>query len=151
MWAFWIVVAFAALVGGLTTADRVREADSAVLQAAALAANMAVYRTAVVARARSTPSFSGTVPDDALSFPAWYVRNPLWTNIVSGGMVTVYAAQQPPVYMTGELVQAARNSIFAGEARAATHTLYSPSVGDTGITLPPAVPDRVPVWMASLN
>ena len=117
MWAIWILAGMVAVSGYMMTSQEVRSPQINTLRSVDLAENMGIYRAAVLQYAKNNPTFIGTVPDASLTFPAYgYVKNPLWTNNVSGGTVVVYATAFPPVSITAEIVALSKNSIFAGEA-----------------------------------
>jgi hypothetical protein len=151
MWPLCILLAFASLAGYFSLADAVRDPVAAQAQQADLAANMATYRAALVRYLAAHPTFSGVVPDANLQFPSWYVRYPWWRNDVSDGTIVVYADGAVPANFTSEVVRLSNNSMLAGAANGATHRLYSPVFGDTGIGLPAVVPDRATVWLARIN
>jgi hypothetical protein len=150
MWAMWILAGMAAITGLVGVTNEIRNPLPSNATAGDLAVSMREYRLAVVNYVRAHPSASGTVSEDSLQFPPWYVKNPLWKNTVSGGAVTVYAASLPPQSITLEIVKMSGNSIYAGEA-VASHTLYSPVYGQTSIALPAAIPNGAPVWISSAN
>jgi hypothetical protein len=111
---------------------------------------MATYRAAVLEMARAQPGFEGPVRDDALSLPAWWRSRPELKATVEGRLVAVYlgdGADRTGVLQ--EMLRLAAGSILVGLADRASGTLHSPSLGDTGITLPPEVPDGAPVWLAT--
>lgn len=110
---------------------------------------MAIYRQAVVTYVRGNLGFSGTVGDGALVFPAGYVRNPLWTNTVSAGMIAVYPSGTVPVDILADIVRIAEGSMFAG--RSMGGVIVSPVRGNTGIPLPTGTPNGVTVWGAKVS
>ena len=151
MWPLLILVMVASLTGYFTMSNHTRHPVATHADSGDLAANMRVYRRALVDHARSNPGVTGVVADGSLQFPPWYVKNPLWTNVVSAGTVIVYATRRPPETITQDIVRMSGNSIYAGEADASDHTLYSPVFGKTGIPIPATVPNGVPVWISSIN
>ena len=148
MWALWVLVAMVSVTGFVALGNEVRHPPPSAVSASDLAWNMAVYRNAVLQYALAHPGFSGSAPDAALPFPAWYRRNPLWANRVEGGSVAVYATKQMPADLPAEMATLAKGSFFVGVADAKTGKLVSPTYGPTGLTLPPGIPDGVPVWLA---
>jgi hypothetical protein len=151
MWAIWILFAIGSVAGYFTVARDVQGTTSVQARADDLAMNMGVYRAALVRYVTAHPGVNGVVQDSSIGLPSWYVRHPLWSNYVAGGTITVYANATPPVNITKEVVRLSHNSVFAGEANAITGTLHSPVYGDTNIPLPGVVPDRAPVWIATIN
>jgi len=148
MWVVWMMVAMLSLTGFVAVSTEVREPPVSTSEAADLAWNLAVYRNAVLAYASQNPAFTGTAPDSALPFPPWYKPAAPWGNKVLPGMVAVYGSRSMTVELATEMVTLAKGSYFVGIADAKTGRLLSPLLGDTGLTLPPGIPDGVPVWLA---
>ncbi|RJF92128.1 type IV pilus biogenesis protein PilM [Noviherbaspirillum saxi] len=151
MWAIWILFAIGSVAGYFTVARDVQDTVQVQARAEDLAMNMGVYRAALVRYVAAHPGVNGVVQDSSIGLPSWYVRHPLWSNHVAGGKITVYASAIPPVNITREIVRLSQNSMLAGEANAGAGTLHSPIFGDTNIPLPSIVPDRAPVWIATIN
>lgn len=151
MWAIMVLVSMISVTGFVSMANQIRTPISEVADSGDLAVNMREYRLAVVNYVRSNPTASGTIADEQLVFAPWYKRDPLWSNTVSGRVVTVYAKSRPRETITMAIVKMSGNSIYAGERDAATNTLYSPAFGPTTIALPPVIPAGAPVWIANLN
>lgn len=151
MWPLLILVMVTSLAGYFTVSNQVMHPVAAYAVSDDLAANMRVYRRALIDYARSHPGVTGAIADSSLQLPSWYAKNPLWANVVTADTVTVYATKRPPETITLDIVKMSGNSIFTGEADASDHTLYSPVFGKTTIPVPAVVPHGVPVWISSIN
>lgn len=153
MWPLAVVIALGCAAGYAAMAMLQREPVLQEAQQADLAANFALYRSLVVAYARAHPGTVGSVPDEALALPVWYVRYPAWANSISDkGMVAVYAKQPVGEPLLSELASLSGGSMMAGEARndGQRTYLYSPLQGDTGIELRD-IPAGAPVWVAYIQ
>lgn len=158
MWIVWIVTALAAVSGFYSISTQRIETNLAAAKSEDLAANMAVYRNAVIEYLAANPGITGpaAVPDAALAtvYPAWYRPWPNWANYLSAdGMITIYAAAVPEQRITSQIEAESHHSILAGEANAALGGgyLYSTRFGRTNIPLPDTItiPNGSPVWMAN--
>lgn len=154
MWAMWVLAAAISVVGYYALNDEISLTMLTVPKNVDLAGNMGIYRDSVLTYLHNHPEVVGpvVVNDSALSstLPSWYSRYPLWTNYVAAdGLVTIYATSLPPTKITSQIYELSQRSIFAGEAKNSTGTLYSPVYGNTNIPLPAgvAIPDGSPVWM----
>ena len=101
-----------------------------------------IYREAVDAYASNNPGFSGRVPNGDLAIPTGMVIPSSFSNTVDGG--TAYAWVPPgkgisPEEILGSLTQVSDGSVLVGTNRGGD--LVSPVLGDTGISLPPSIPD----------
>lgn len=124
----------------------------ATVSAQETALNMVVYFNKVAAYVATKtagytePSAGNTVPDAALGLPGWYIRNPLWTNRVVNGVVTVYATEVPRAGdITAALVKVSGAVSGTGVTSAATGTILNPVFGNTGVAFPASLPDGVPI------
>ena len=124
----------------------------------ALAKNIVTYKNVVdqfVAAQASGYSGAGpgnSVPDSSLTFPSWYVRNPLWSNKVISGTVTVYATSLPTAGdFSREVADITNGRRSVGIVGSATTTIISPLYGDTGIALPSGLPSGVTVMQNKVN
>lgn len=130
---------------------------SAKASASTLAQNMVVYKglldTFVAAQTAgyTAPGGGNAVPDASLAFPAWYVKNPLWTNKVISGTVTVYATSVPAAGdISADMVALTLGSINVGVVGNAG-TILSPRYGNTLTALPPGLPVGVPVIQSKVR
>jgi len=150
MWVFAVIASMAAAFALFITDGG---ADTRLVDAArsrVLAQSMATYRAAVVDMARAHPTFDGPVGEASLSLPAWWQTQPGLKATVEGRTVAVYLETgEPPPDLLQEMLRLATGSMLVGIASRASGTLHAPSVGDTGIAVPAAVPDGVPVWLAT--
>jgi hypothetical protein len=154
MWGLVFVFSMVTAMGAFMILQEARTPVAEQALDSRLAVNMAFYRSLVLDHLRGHPIASGTVPDDVLAFPDWYMRHPAWRNeVLPDGTVVVYAASSLPPSLVTQLVEVSRGSIFAGQARRhpdGQTTLFSPRHGDTGIVLPALSPGTV-VWLARLD
>lgn len=98
------------------------------------------YRESVVNYLNANPSFSGTVPDSALTFLWGHVRDPSWTNLVSGGALYVYETSPSNTpELLDELYRKTMASYMVG--RNAAGMLVSAKGFGTGVAVPVAVPN----------
>lgn len=148
MWALAVIAAMAAALIPLASRQTDDERTIGAANGRAIAESMAVYRAAVVEWARSHPDFEGPVDAAAVATPAWWRGHPSVRAVVSGRIVGVYLTGPAAQDILTEMVRVARGSIWVGFANRATGTLHSPAIGDTGIEVPDAVPDKAPVWLA---
>lgn len=158
MWPLAVVVIMGSVIGLLRLSQEVAmppiDATAAI---PVVATNMIVYKGAVDAFVATqspgytAPAADNVVSDASLAFPAWYVRNSLWTNKVINGTVTVYATS---VYSGGdisrEIARIAKGSRYVG-VNSSGSTILSPLYGDTGIALPAGLPASVPVIQSKVN
>jgi hypothetical protein len=149
MWVLWILVAMVSLTGYFAMGAQAQEPALSAAASMDLARNMGIYRAAVLDYAAANPGHTGAVPEEALHYPSWYRRHPGWASVVNGRAVVVYATQPLPADVVSELVALSRNSRLAGVADAKRGVLVSPLYGDTGLALPPGVPDGAPVWFGT--
>ena len=164
MWAVLIVVFMAMLGGWYGWPAEHRQQVVAQQQASDHAADMGVYRQAVVAwfKANDVNDTSVSLADlkQAGVLPAWsrLSTSPtaaLWTNYRdSAGQIYIFPAATGAPAIVAELLALSRNSLNVGIYRAADHTLWSP-VDGTRIALPSlggaVIPDGAPVWLATCD
>ena len=162
MWAVLIVVFVATLGGWYGWPAEQRQEVVAQQQASDDAANMAIYRQAVVAyfKANDVKDTSVSVADlkQAGVLPAWsrLADNPAattWANYRdSAGQIYIFPAAARARPIGAELLALSRHSFNVGNYHAADHTLKSPVDGKR-VALPSlgsaAIPDGAPVWLAT--
>ena len=112
-----------------------------------MADSMAVYRDAVVTWAREHPEFEGPVDREGPAAASWWRLPPGMKAVVSGRLVVVYVEAPLAAGLAAAVQRNAGGSLLVGEASGGT--LRSPAGGDTGIKLPPEVPDGAAVWLAT--
>jgi hypothetical protein len=160
MWPLFTLCAFAMVTGYVLVSEQVRDAAVASAPAAAaLAANMGTYRSAVVDYVQGHPGAveNASVDMGVLNFPAWYSPLGPWRNVVVGtGTVVVYSQAVDAVGLAEQLASLSDGSVLAGlalptAAPSSELTLHTPGGADTGIPLPAAVPAGSAVWMATLD
>ncbi len=140
----WVAAVFFALMVYFTGQAAPRqEAATASIVASVSATNMLAYRNALSRYLGANPGASGVIQDDALE-SYWlpgYKRNPLWTNLVQGGQLYVYASGSAEVGTVHRLAEMTRKSFLVGTKSSTTGRLVSSTGLDTGISLPTAIPD----------
>ncbi|HYD63740.1 MAG TPA: type IV pilus biogenesis protein PilM [Noviherbaspirillum sp.] len=164
MWIIWIATAMISLTGFYSVANQVRSPVSVTTNSAALAASMAIYRTAVVTYLQANPGFLGPRVSDAnvdLTLRSRYPRNPIWTNYIAPDQtIYIYASTLPPVDIAADIAGLSKNSILAGRANTTTNRLESAVFPNTtqSLLLPnipplaaPPIPNGSPVWLAYRN
>ncbi len=138
MYFHWIVFTLLIVAGGVFTQMQHQDgqtADFASLDS--LSRGILVYRSAAAEYARANPSFSGIPPDSALSLPNWYNKPAgVAAYLADGSSFTFYAEASPG--LPAALVERTE-SVVVGVNR--TGYLVSPSSGNIGLVLPPAIPD----------
>lgn len=164
MWNIVVLVVMMA-VAGIYASAGMRSVDRAQDQlAAAMAAEMGIYRQAVIGYFSDHDLLGTGVSSDALKtggyLPGWsrmaQQAAPLaWNNYRdANGVIYVYATSPPARNFDGELARLARNSLLAGTYGSAG-TLRSVTAGDTGIALGAlagsAIQVGAPVWIAGTD
>lgn len=140
MYALAMAVLGAMLFSWQVAATQPQQAASfALMRAKVAAANFWAYRSAVVAYVALNPSASGTIPDTSLSFPAGYIRDPDWTNDVSGGTLYTYSTAALPPNTVAQIAAYGGRTLVIGVAQA-NDTMTSASGGANGFTLPSVIP-----------
>lgn len=133
--------------------------------AGAVAADMALYRDAVVRYFSATNQLNASVSFAALKttgmLPSWttlYQNSsaPIWNNYRdASGIIYVYAASLPADNILTELARLSHNSMLVGTYRTGAATLQSPVFGDTLIPVTAlagrSLPDGAPVWIAMIK
>jgi hypothetical protein len=148
MWAFAVIAVMVAALGSFMSRQADGERTVSAAHGREMAERVSVYRHAVVTWARTQPHFEGPVDESAVATPGWWRSHPSLGAVIEGKVVAVYLTEPQPKDVLGEMLRLARGSIWVGYASRETGTLHSPTIGDTGIALPAAVPDQAPVWLA---
>ena len=161
MWNAVMLAVLIAVAGVYTTRNLQAVDQAGASLAAGTAAEMGIYRNAVIAYFGEHDLLATSVATATLKsgryLPQWsrmfQQTAPLaWNNYRDAdGMIYVWAVSLPSRNLAAELAQLARNSVLLG-VYGSTGTLYSPVAGDTGISLSAlagrAVPAGAPVWLA---
>jgi len=128
----------------------------------AVAADMALYRDAVVRYFSATSQLNASVSFATLKstgmLPSWSTlyqsgSTPAWNNYRdANGIIYVYADALPTDNILAELTRLSHNSMLVGTYRTGSATLQSPVFGDTLIPVTAlngkSIPDGAPVWIA---
>jgi hypothetical protein len=135
------LAAFGAMLTAILFATTlpVYHAQHTFAQADVMAANLLQYQAAVSQYVYSHPAASGTVQDGQLTFSPGYVRNPGWTNVITGGRLYVYATSASAMgpQAMAVLFRRSGNSPLVGTAQG---TFVSMALGQTSLILPAAIP-----------
>lgn len=162
MWNVAVLVVLISLAGVYATRN-LQSLDAAQDSLAASdAAEMGIYRQAVidyfsVNDLRGTSVAAATLKSGG-HLPAWsrlyqQAGALAWSNYRdANGVIYVYALAVPDRNLAGELAQLARHSVLLGIYERASPTLQSPVHGNTGIPISVlsgrSIPDGAPVWIA---
>jgi hypothetical protein len=150
MYPIFLTVFFGAVIMYYTAID-VPAKEQAIQQVTAdvSATNFIAYRKAVQKYLLANPSFSGTVSDTSLT-AFWlpgYVRNPNWTNLVSGGTLYVFSTTAVSHGTIDAIRAMSGESVLFGTKSPTTGRLVAYNGFDTGIVLPAAIPNNAIVMM----
>lgn len=150
MYPVWIAVFFGAIFMAYVAVDvPKKEAEASTLAADVSATNFLAYRRAVQRYVEANPTATGTIADGSLS-SYWlqgYIRDPNWSNLVSGGALYVYSTTAVAVNTFGALHAKSPENLLLGRKDATTGRLQSYNGFDTGIALPAAIPNNAIVMM----
>lgn len=140
MIALWIgVVGAMLLVFNLATTLPEIERQETAVAADVASTNFFAYRKAVIDYAAANPSYSGNIPDSSLTFLPGYVRDPRWSNVVSGSTLYVFNNGASTIQISSSIYEKGGRSMLIGK-KSSTGNLINSSGYDTGITLPAAIP-----------
>jgi hypothetical protein len=134
-------VATVALTSALLLPER--QAQGQVALADAGATSLLAYRQGVVDFLNAHATFTGTVPDTAITFPWGYVRDPRWSNRVeAGGTLYVFEAAAHSPHTDQVLDQLYRKTLRSFTVgRNVAGQLVGATGMATGIAVPASVPD----------
>jgi hypothetical protein len=141
MWLSTLAVGVALFIGllaGNFSTELINEQVET--EAIAVAANMQIYRNAVLDYTRANPTTTGAVADGALTLPSWYQRLPGIENYVDSGKAYIYYTGKSDA-LSYKLVELTNRSIFTGVKRGGN--LVNP-LSTTNITIPVALPTAIP-------
>lgn len=156
MWPLVMLIVSLSVIGSvsvLSQTSRDVPMPSVAGTPAALADNFFVYANAVgefvsaQPPGYTAPGPANAVPDASLSFPAWHLRNPRWSNAVIDGTVTIFAQDLPAsIDMSFELASRTGGAFRAGIVDASSREIVSLLHGPSGATVPAWIPDGAPVF-----
>ena len=134
-------LAIVALTSALYLPERQAQAEVAVADAGAT--SLLAYRQGVVDFLNTNPSFAGTVPDAAITFPWGYLRDPRWSNFVqAGGTLYVFEAAAHSPHTDQVLDQLYRKTLQSfSVGRNSGGRLVGATGLATGIVVPATVPN----------
>lgn len=145
----WLAVFFGAIFMAYVAVDTPqRESSIVVLKADVSATNFIAYRRAVQRYLDANPSVAGSIADSSLG-AYWlpgYVRDPNWTNMVSGTLYVYSTAVAAPNTLDALKNKSPENPLL-GTKNPATGRLRSYNGFDTGIALPAGIPDNAIVMI----
>ena len=138
-------ILFAAMIGFLLamwTAWQVPALATRKVEIAAdvQANNFLSYQFALKTYFTANPAANGAIADASLTFQPGYVRDPNWSNVISGGQLYVYA---PP----GVLLPTAERAVYSRSGNSpmvgkkAGTVFVSSALGTTTMVLPAAIPN----------
>jgi PilM len=110
-----------------------------------LATNFLAYRESLLRYQNANPGASGSIPDSSLTFTPGYIRNYLWFNTISGGVLYVYGNTTNDVL--SNLYQKTLNSNLVGTN--SSGALINEIGASTGVSLPAAIPSGAIVFVGS--
>lgn len=165
MWNVAVMAILVAVAGVYATRNAQTLDDAQATKAVSMAADMAIYRNAVVDYFTATNIKPGVASKNALVsgnyLPAWSrmttQTTPLmWNNYRdAAGIIYIYATELPKTNLTGELASLAQNSILFGTYDSTTNRLWSPTAGSTNIPTTSisslSIPNGAPVWLAMIK
>ncbi|SEK64451.1 PilM protein [Roseateles sp. YR242] len=149
MWAQAMLVSAAAAIGWMALDARHDAREVEGLRSRSTAESMATVRSAAVAFSRAHPSFEGALAQGDLGLPDWAHPSPGIHARIDGRLVIVYLDGVAPPDLLMQMRRLAGGSMLVGQAHAATGTLMSPDLGDTGIAVSADIPDGAAVWLAA--
>lgn len=139
MYFYGFVLTILIVVGGLISQVQHRDDyTSDLANIDVLSRSILIYRSAAAAYARANPGFSGVPADSVLVLPSWYAKSAGVTSYILGGIAYTYYSGAAPAGLPAALVERTQ-STTVGVKRSGT--LYSPTAGNTGISIPAAVPE----------
>lgn len=150
MFPLLIVVFFGAIFAAYTAVDIPKEEAFTVESKANVdAVNYIAYRKSVINYILANPLASGSIADVALTpyYLPGYIRNPNWTNLVSGGTVFVYTSTPPSINLINTVYRKCNESLLVGKKNPVTGNLQSMTGLDTGILLPASIPNNALVTL----
>jgi len=103
------------------------------------AANFWAYEQATGTYAATHPAASGTIGDASLTFAPGYIRNPAWTNVVSGGTLYTYSTLALSPRTKDAIARRGGRSLMIGIAQPGG-TMTSFTGGAAGFALPASIP-----------
>lgn len=138
-----IIIVLSLIAAGINSLVH-EEIEQAVMvkgELTARSSNIVVYRGLVREFADGHPNYVGTVNLASLNAPNWFQPLPELGNYVVAGVVYVFHIQPPPG-LAGELAMRVQSTAIGTNIGG---VLYSPGAGDTGISVPPQVPQNATV------
>ncbi|PWU32069.1 pilM protein [Pseudomonas sp. RW407] len=139
MYFYCFVLTVLVVAGGILS--QVQYQDEGTADAASvdmLSRSMLVYRSAAAEYARNNPGFAGVPADATLNLPSWYSKPTGVTSYLSGGSAYTYFSGTAPAGLPAALVGLTQGTTV-GVKRSGM--LFSPANGNTGVTIPAAVPE----------
>ncbi|MBU3625972.1 type IV pilus biogenesis protein PilM [Polynucleobacter sp. JS-Safj-400b-B2] len=109
------------------------------------ATNFIAYRESLLRYKNANPGASGSIPDSSLTFDPGYIRNYLWFNTISGGVLYVYGNTSNDVL--NNLYQKTLNSNLVGTN--SSGVLINETGASTGVSLPAIIPSGAIVFVGS--
>lgn len=120
------------------------EREFVVAKADMVSTNMIAYKSCVLNYLEANPSASGTI-DDATLQPFClngFTKKENWTNEIITGTPYVYSQGDLPFMTFDAIYKKSGKSLLVGKKNPSTGRLVSPNGIDTGINLPPTIPNN---------
>jgi hypothetical protein len=150
MYPIFLVTFFGAIMMYYTAVETpMREAAIAATRSDVSATNFFAYRAAVQRYLQANPSATGTIQDASLA-TFWlpgYVRDPNWTNLVSGSALYVFSTMAVDHGTLNAIWNKSSENVLAGTKNPVTGRLLSFNGFDTGVVLPASIPNNAIVMM----
>lgn len=156
MWAIWIMIAGAALASFYALLPDANLAGPPPDMPAALAGDMATYRSQLENYVLKNPGVVGAVSQTLFVQPAnWNYTSSRWQNYVNNKVLVVYPAAGglplPPGFL-GAMLKQAGYSVEAGSSQSGQ--IVNPLNNGGNVALPAGMPpltDGTPVWIAQVS
>lgn len=135
--AIGLLLALFVVVGAMFSLDQ-RQQNAALQNAdlQAQAGSLWVYRNKVSVYSENHPTYSGAVPDSALSLPDWYNKAPDLSNYLASGRSYVYMRSPAPGLLNTLATRSEAITVGTNQGG----VFYSANSGNTGIALPAQIP-----------
>jgi hypothetical protein len=109
------------------------------IKADIVATNVLTYKRALSQYMATNTTFTGSIPDAAITMPTGMAKNPNWSNAVSGGQLVVFELMPSSVPgLLETLYQKSGESLLVGRSNGAM--LINAHGIATGVTVPTVVP-----------
>ncbi|MGH8782919.1 type IV pilus biogenesis protein PilM [Paraburkholderia sp.] len=155
MWAIWVLIAGAALASFYALLPDAHLSGPPPDMPAALAGDMATYRSQLENYVINNHTANGVVPQNVFVHSGnWNYTSLRWQNYVNNGIVVVYPSTSVAPLPTGFLGAMLKQASYSVEAGASQNgQIINPANTSGNVSLPagmPPLPDGTPVWIAQV-